>query len=332
MVAVGIDISKESHELCLMSSEATSKPLRHKVLNNAQGYADALRWARAAAGSQELVFCMESTGGYEFDFACYLAKMKLRVCVENPRWIKHFALAKGATNKTDSADARAIASYALAMAPKEWALSDETRREIAMLARHRESVLEELTRARNRLERKQQLPDLVAQQLEAQVELFSSQIQEVTDRIARLAKESAEFKRELDALMRLPGIGEVIAFTVLSEMPDVGLFECAETWAACAGLYPRRCESGKFKGMSFMCRLGNAHVRRALYMGVTQAKRLHPGIKGLAERLAAKGKKPKQIRVACMRKMLLIAYGILKAIRNGVQPFYQERPNYALTT
>lgn len=326
MVAVGIDVSKGSHELCILGMESSKQAPRLTVLNDAKGYEQALAWVRQLTGSEETTFCMESTGGYEFDFACFLAKAKERVCVENPRRIKHYALAKGMTNKTDRADAKAIASYTLAMNPRTWALADETRRELALLTRHREDLMGELNRYQNRLEKSQLLPKRMVQHLEQEMDLLQKQIKEVTEDLAQILASSEPLETEVKTLIKLRGFGFLTAVVVLSEMPDIDLFDTAESWASCAGLYPRRRQSGQWIGVSFMCRQGNAHVRRILYMGVTQAMKFHPGVKAMAERLKAKGKKPKQIRVACMRKMLLIAYGILKAIRQGRTPYYAEKP------
>jgi len=75
-----------------------------------------------------------------------------------------------------------------------------------------------------------------------------------------------------------------------------------------------------------MCKAGNKRVRKALFMCTTQAKKVHPGIQAMAERLEAAGKKPIQIRVACMRKLLIICYGVLKALREGRPIFYGLKP------
>ena len=60
-------------------------------------------------------------------------------------------------------------------------------------------------------------------------------------------------------------------------------------------------------------RVGNATLRRALYLPALAAVRFNPLVKGLSDRLAAQGRlKPKQIIAAAMRKLLHLCYGVLK--------------------
>jgi transposase len=329
-VAVGIDMAKKDFESRFLS-EVKGKPgAAFKDLNVSSGFRSLLDWAKEQAGGQEIIFCMESTGGYEFPLACFLAQHGQHVCVENPRPIKHFAAAMGMANKTDKTDARAIAAFALAMNPRPWVLSDETRRQLSQLNRHRENLMDELTRVRNRKEHWEVLPELQRKQLQAHQDLLKSQVKEVELEQARLVGECQQFKAEMAVLTKLHGIGDRTAIAILSEMPDVRSYDNAESWEAQAGMFPCKRESGTWKGQSRMSKSGNAHVRRAMYMGTTMSMRMNPTIMALAQRLRAKGKKPKQVRVACMRKLLLICYGLLKAFHEGKSLFYGFPPEKTL--
>jgi transposase len=294
--------------------------------NKGEGYALLVSWAEALAGGEEIRYCMESTGGYELGIACYLASTGRYVSVENPRFIKYFAAASGQSNKTDIADARGIAAYALAMEPRPWRLSQEDRRACLLLLRHRENLVADRSRVRNRLEHEQTLPDIVRKQLHAQDLQIAEQIEELQKELERVVERSQIIGDEVRVLTGFKGIAYLTAATIISEMPDVRLFNKAEDWAAQAGMFPCRRQSGKWTGQTRMSKFGNAHVRRILYMGATRAMQQHPAIKALAERLKAKGKKPKQIRVACMRKLLLTCYGALKAHYEGRKPFYGLAP------
>lgn len=302
VVAVGIDIAKRDFEACLIRTEGNRNPERKSFANDGDGFRLLVSWAqRLCKEGDELRFCMESTGGYELALACSLAEANLWVSVENPRRIRHFGIARGTSNKTDISDARTIAEYLSAMKPRPWRLADPVRRELAQLNRHRESLIAQRLRAKNQLEHGDGKPDLEVKQLRDQIEFLQYQIDAVDERLAECSVANQELEEEISILIKLPGIGPVAAVTVVSEMPQVQDYERASSWAAQAGLFPCRRESGTSKGQSRMSRAGNAHVRRALYMGATQAMRLHPEVKALAERLKARGKKPMQIRVACMR-------------------------------
>lgn len=323
-LTVGIDIAKASFEASFDSEDIKGKPPHLSEKNTPGGFEQLVRWAKKHALSSELHFCMESTGGYEFALASYLASQGLLVSVENPRRIKHFGIAKGAFNKTDSSDARIIAAYAKNLQPRPWHLSDEVRRELSGLSRSREQVQVKLTRAQNHQEHLDALPPLRKAHLQAEVQLFQTQLIEIEQRQRELVNESPELAKEIELLTGIKGVGLSTAIVILSEMPDVRGYDTAETWAANAGLFPCKRESGQWKGRTVMSKAGNAHVRRALYMGITVAKRYCPVIKTFAERLESRGKSKKQIRVACMRKILLRSYGILKAHHQGKIPFYTE--------
>lgn len=119
-------------------------------------------------------------------------------------------------------------------------------------------------------------------------------------------------------MQSIPGIGARTACLLLAELGDPLRFSTARSLVAYAGLTPERCESGSsLHKQSRISRLGSAHVRRLLYMPALSGLRYNPLLKAFFERLVARGKARKAALVACMAKLLRIAYGVL---RSG-QPF-----------
>ena len=325
-IAVRIDMAKKDFEACLLDGVKEKPRSRHSACNKLSGFASMVSWAKKEAKGEEIIFCMESTGGYEFALACDLADAGFRVCVENPRRIKHFAISMGFANKTDRADARAIAAYALAMNPSSWVLMDKARRDISRLSRHRENLMKDLNRVQNRMEHIDSLPEMERKQLRKQEKFIQELIKELDLEQERLVEQSGTIKEKIAILDPIPGIAFLSGLTIVAEMPDVSLYDDGETWVAQAGMFPRRRESGQMTGKSRMSKAGNAHIRRMLYMSATVAMRTHPTIKAFRERLLAAGKTKKQARVACMRKLLLICFGVLKAHSQGRKPFYGTPP------
>ena len=128
--------------------------------------------------------------------------------------------------------------------------------------------------------------------------------------------ESLAASRQL--LESIPGIGATTAATVLGELPDPTHFARAQQAAAYAGLAPREYRSGtSVRKRTRLSKAGNARLRKALYLPALTAIRFHPLLGGFFERLVAAGKSRMAAVGACMRKLLMIAYGVLK---NGV-PF-----------
>ncbi|MGB8625971.1 MAG: transposase [Candidatus Cybelea sp.] len=109
-------------------------------------------------------------------------------------------------------------------------------------------------------------------------------------------------------------IGETTAGTLLAEIPNIDHFESAKAVAAFAGLSPRDRRSGtSIHGRPRLCRTGNSRLRKALYMPAIVARRFNPTLRIFAERLLSAGKHKQLVIGAVMRKLLALAYGILRS-------------------
>jgi transposase len=123
----------------------------------------------------------------------------------------------------------------------------------------------------------------------------------------------------------MPGIGEATAAKLLAEIVDVNQYRSARQVAAFAGLVPKHRESGSsVRGKPRLCKVGTARLRKALYFPAIVATQHNPIIKAVSERLRERGKCPMLIVGAAMRKLIHIAYGVLKSGK----PF---DPNYGKT-
>ncbi|EHL21193.1 transposase, partial [Acidovorax sp. NO-1] len=108
-------------------------------------------------------------------------------------------------------------------------------------------------------------------------------------------------------------IADKTAALILAELGDIDRFADARAVTAFAGLNPRLQESGLARGHTCISRMGSVRLRSALYLPAVVALTYNPAIKAQAERLKARGKKGKQTVCAAMRKLLTIAYGVLKS-------------------
>ena len=143
---------------------------------------------------------------------------------------------------------------------------------------------------------------------------LDAQIAQVEREIRQHFDDHPDLKRKRDLLTSVPGIGETTAGTLLSEIPHLDHFESAKAVAAYAGLSPRqRCSGTSIHGKPRLCKTGNSRLRKALYMPAIVALRFNPLLRIFAERLAAVGKHKRLIIGAVMRKLLVMAYGILRS-------------------
>jgi transposase len=312
---VGIDVSKDTLDACLVLSGGKTK--ESSFANDSKGHAALVAWADRHAKGASLHYCMEATGPYSEAPATFLADTGRLVSVVNPTRIKYAGLARGRGNKTDRADAALIAQYALREHPSAWHPPSPEVRELQALARRVEDLVEMAAREKGRL---------------SSPALTRSARQSITRTIKLLEKEAARLRAAADELIgatpalsadralleSIPGVGRPTATTILAELPAVERLPSAESAAAYCGLSPREFRSGtSVKKRTRLSKTGNARLRRALFLPTQTAVRFNPLLKGFFDKLVKAGKPKMQALGACMRKLVMICYGVLK----NRQPF-----------
>jgi transposase len=296
---IGIDVAKAWLDV----ARAGEEPVR-RVANDADGIAELVAEVRAAAPR---LVVLEATGGYERAVTAALAAAGVPVAVVNPRQVRDFAKATGQLAKSDALDARVLARFAQRIQPPVRPLPDAVAQELAALLARRRQLLEMRTAEHNR---RPSLAPRLRPALDAHVRWLSEQITELDRELDRTLRDSPIW-REKEALLRsIPGVGPVVARTLLAELPELGSLERGEA-AALAGVAPLNQDSGRRRGTRRTWG-GRGGVRAALYMATVAATRCNPAIRALYQRLRAAGKPAKVALVAGMRKLLLIANAILR--------------------
>jgi transposase len=307
---IGIDVSKDTLDACLLREQG--KPLHQQLKNEPTGFAKLLRWGQHHAPDTPLHFCLESTGAYSTALALYLAEAGQKVSVVNPFRVKHAAIGGGAGNKTDKADAKAIADYCRKEQPAPWRLATSEARTLLALMRRLGSLQEHLTQEEGRLLE----PSLIApveQSLQQTIAFLQAEILRVREQIEEHVQKHPLLAEDKALLTSIPGIGDLTALWIMAELPDVRQFASAQSAAAYAGLNPRQYQSGtSVKKPTRLSKAGNGRLRRALYMPALSAYRFNPVLKDLFERLRKRGLCKKAALCAVMRKLLMLAYGVLK--------------------
>ena len=148
---------------------------------------------------------------------------------------------------------------------------------------------------------------------EEMITAIDKKIKEVEDKIKILLRDNEELSKKAALLETIPGISQKTAVAILSELPNVQLFETAREAAAFCGLTPTVRQSGiSVKGKGSLSKVGNAQLRKALFMPTLVAKKYNPTIEKFCNRLTEKGKAKMVVIAAGMRKLLHIIFGILK--------------------
>ena len=308
---VGIDVSKEKLDACLLRQ--AGKPLWQVFKNDSKGFSKLLRWVNHNASCTKVHFCMESTGAYSQGVALFLTEAELTVSVVNPLLVKHYAIGAGIGNKTDPVDAHAIADYCRTQCPAPWRMSTLEVRILVALLRRYAALQSHLQQESNRLT-EPGLVKNVQRSLRQSVRFTESQMDQLHKQIDQHINRHPELKQDRELLESIPGIGGLTALWILAELPDVTQFASADAAAAYAGINPVEYSSGKsVRKRTRISKRGNARLRRALYMPALSAARFNPSCKALYERLIARGMAQKAAICAVMRKLLMIAYGVLKS-------------------
>jgi len=307
-IVVGIDVSKERLDVAVRPSGET-----FVVSRDAEGL-DALI-AKLTPLAPAAV-AVEATGGYETVVAASLAAAGLAIVVVNPAQVRSFAQALGKRAKSDPLDAGVIAHFVEATRPQIRPLPDAETRLLADLVARRRQIVAMIVAERQRQKRltNRRLQKSIARLLAAlQKELSSLE----TD-IDETVRGSPAWRAKEDLLASVPGVGKIIARTLIAELPELGTLDRRRV-AALVGLAPWTRQSGKWKGKSFIGG-GRADVRSALFLGAMVAARRNPDLKLFRDRLVAAGKPKLVALLATARKLLTI----LNAILRDQKPWRQQ--------
>lgn len=305
---LGIDIAKASFDAALL--QEAQYEVRH-FNNNRDGYRQLYKWLKKRR-AQGCHVCLEATGRYGDGVANFLHERGCAVSVVNPARIKAYGASKLQRAKTDRQDARLLADFCATQKPDLWSPPTAELVELRALTRHLHALQEDRQRARNRLQSANP-SDLVNQTIADQVAFLDAQIAELEKQIQQHVDQHPQLRHKWDLLTSIPGIGNKSASVILAEMPDPQQFAQAGQMAAYAGLTPRVWQSGtSVFGRPRLSKTGNTRLRTAFFMPALVALRHNPRIQALAERLAKKGKSKMTIVGAAMRKLLHLAYGVLK--------------------
>ena len=318
MAELGIDVSKETLDMTLL--KANEPEQTKQVANQTKGFKQVQRWLTKQQ-VQQVHVCLEATNIYWEEAAEFFHQQGHLVSVVNPARISGFAQSQLRRNKTDPLDGEVIAQFCAAVEPELWTPPTPEQRHLRALVRHQQALQKTLTQQTNRLATCRE--PAVQASLERLSAFLEAEIEQVEQQIQAFIQQQADLKRQYDLLNSIKGIGPKTAVVLLAEMYDLANYESARAAAADAGLTPRHHTSGQtIRRKPKLSKMGKSAVRGALFLPAITAMQHNPFVRALKERLEARGKHWKVIVGAAMRKLLHLAYGVLK----NQTPF---DPNYS---
>ena len=316
-IAIGIDIAKAHFDVARLGPEG--KYTHKKFDNTPEGFARFAEWL-ACFGTEPVHLCMEATGAYSLPLADALVAQGHHVSVVNPARIAAFAKSELSRTKTDKADAKRIARYALAMCPPAWTPPPVELRELQALLRRLENLLEMQRMEQNR---EATADPAVTGSIHTVLATLEQEIKAVREAIQRHIDNHPGLKQQAALLETLPGVGTTTAAWLLTLLAAHRGFDNPKQAVAFAGLAPRLRQSGQWAGQTRLAKTGDPMLRKALYMPMLSALTCNPLIRAFCQRLKANGKPGKSYVCAAMRKLIHIAFAILKS-STPFDPKYQH--------
>lgn len=308
---LGIDVSKAKLDVALLKTDGK---YRSKVFSNdTAGFKDLLLWIQAnvPTGKADVHVCMEATGSYHEALALFMSDQGIAVSVVNPLLVKRFIEVDRVRNKTDEGDAKCLARFCQMTTPARWEAPSVGVRTLQALVLRLDTLQEMRQGELNRLEVahasvQQSMRDVIAG-LEGSIQAVQEQIRQTID-------DDPDLKQRQDLLASIPGLGDKTIPQLLVYIGRPERFKTVKALIAYAALAPLIRQSGtslnKCKGTHPQ---GHRELRSALYFPAMVAGQHNPLIAAFWQRLKAQNKPGKVIVVACMHKLLAIAYGVLKS-------------------
>ena len=308
MFNLGIDVAKAKLDCALRLPNGKH---RNKVVdNNDKGYAELHAWLLKHDADSPRV-CMEATGTYWERVAEYLAGRGMLVSVINPAQIKAFAASRLVRTKTDKVDAQLIADFAHERQPEPWLAPSSAEQALRAMVLRLEALQAMRQQESNRLDVARAA---VRQGIVDHITWLDGQIKELIRAIKRHIDDDPDLRGKRELLDTIPGLGERTIPVLLSYYANPERFDSAKQAVAFAGLDPRQHESGSsVRGKPRMSKVGHSFLRKAMYMPAMVTVYRTDWGKRFGQRLRAAGKAKKLIIGAMMRKLVHVAFGVLRS-------------------
>ncbi len=312
-IYLGIDIAKDTFATALLRDGQSIE--QGEFPNTSAGFKRLHNFLKKRLKKDTLHACLEATGYYGDELAHFLVENGYLVSIMNPARIKSYADSLLSRTKTDATDAVIIADFCRTQQPQAWVPPAPEIRELRAMVRHVVALTELRQQEVNRSQAGIPSQEVI-QTIEEHIRFLDQQIIDLKKRINNHIDRFPDLQHQHDLLITIPGIAEWTAARLLAELPPVAQFETAKQVVAFAGLSPAQRQSGtSVRGRSHLSKRGSSRLRSCLFLPAIVAKKHNPVFAAIAARLAQAGKAKMVVIGALMRKLLVLAFTLLKSKR-----------------
>lgn len=316
MAQVGIDVSKNKLDVAWLRDGDGPGVKTRVFANSPSGFKALIAWLikHTQAPIEDIEIMMEATGIYHeaLAYALYDAGAQVYVC--NPAHAKNFAKSWGRRSKTDRKDCIMLARFLASRPHKLWRPEPQEVRHLRALLARLEALDKDIQREENRHEKAtiQNVTPTVLSSIQTVLAALEQERERLITEINDHIDGHKNLKQDRQLLASIPGIGKVLSVELLAMLRSRD-FTNAGQCAAFAGLVPILSDSGEsVSKASHLSKTGAARLRARLYMAAIVAKKHNVLIKNQYDRLTSRGKSKMCALGAAMRKLVQIAFGVLK--------------------
>lgn len=315
MKYLGIDVSKEKLDCCLLRDAGDTRRKTKVVGNSPAGLSTLLSFVeKEGISPDELHVIMEGTGVYHQLAAESLCDAGMTVSIANPAQVKDFGSGMAVRTKNDTKDSFVLARYGALLKPPAWTPPSAAARQLQAYIAREDAIKKDIQREQNRKEKSVigRAPGDVLASIDETIEFLNAQLKAIRKKIDSHINKHPDLKDDMKLLTSIPGVGPETGHHMLSVM-HTHQFRSAEQLAAYLGLVPVERQSGtSLRARPRLSKAGPKTIRATLYMPAVTALKWNPHIRAMKERLTAKGKTPMAIVGAAMRKLVHLCFGVLK--------------------
>lgn len=316
-IYIGIDVSAKTLDIALCRG-GNRKPRHTKFPNTSAGHQQLLKLIKEEEFAR---IVLESTGVYSLGIAIACDDHpNAEVMVVNPHRMHRFSQASSSRGKTDKSDAHVILKFAQTMDFVAWNRPSNIVLTVRRAMRRIHTIKSDIVQEKNRLAalKFEKHDDLfIKKDIETSIEMLEERASKLLCEAEKLAAKDESLYNKFKLLVTIKGIGKLSALYILAELAVLPDDMTAPQWVAHTGLEPKVRESGtSVRGVRQISKAGNHYLRLALYMPAMVAKQKDEQVGLFAQRLEARGKPPKVVTVAIMRKLLHTIWGMFRYNQN----------------
>lgn len=303
-IYIGIDIAKHHFY-------ASFYEHHHNFDNNLTGFECFLQWTASHCGARTIHLVIESTSIYWQPLAYWAYNRDICISVINPLYIHAYAKSLGIRLKTDKHDAKLLARYGTHENPPVWqpkSATDETLHQLICEYLHQKK---ELIRQKTRQETAH---PATKNHIKQHIHYWQGSMADLQKQIWAYIHTNPLLSHRAALIGTIPGIGKATIPLLLDVIGDGTRFDSAKHLVSYVGLAPRQYTSGiSIHKQSAIGYSGQGQLRAALFMpAMVVSFGRYPAFDSFVKRLQSRGKTKKQIIIAIMRKLLTIAYAVIK--------------------